>query len=289
MEAITVAESTNGDAPEATFDGEAEATRSTVELFQWSKYVHVGAGAAECEHAEDGECKDSQHFHAWVCLPNVFQIRDIGEKARAAKARKKRALLDPESDSYAIMEDELADYARDDMTGMIERIAQANISKRIGEIVRELQEDERFENQEQDAEELRRLTALPEDERGDKEEYDRLQAQVLAYGESFEKLVGEQQEREQESLRKQPAEQVIELERRRRIEETSAEMFWHTYYTWAMYVGARQPVKSGFAIRRKFPQAEDLRSAPPEVVTALREAIAELENATAVRSDAAGN
>jgi hypothetical protein len=290
MEATaTVVASENGVAPvEATFDGVAEATRSNDELFQWSKFVHVGVGAAECEHGEDGECKDQAHFHSWVCLPNVFQIRDIGEKARAAKARKKRALLDPESDSYAIMEDELADFARDDMPRLVENVARSNVAKRVNDIVKELKEDERFENQEQDAEELRRQTALPEGER-DKEEYERLQAQIVAYGERFDELLAEHQKREEESLRALPPEEVTELERRRRIEETSAEMFWHTYYTWAMYVGARQPVKSGFAIRRKFPAAEDLKAAPPEVVTALREAIAELEGATAVRSDAAGN
>jgi hypothetical protein len=280
--------SQNGAAVEPTFDGSAEATRSTEELFRWSKYVHVGVGAGECEHGEDGECGDERHFHSWVCLPNIFQVRDVGEKARAAKARKKRALMDPESDSYAILEDELADYARDNMADLIDRVAQANVTRRMGDIIKELHDDERFEHQEQDAEELRRLTVLPEEGRP-KEEYERLQAQVAAYGERFDELVSEQQEREQTMLRGMAPAEVVEFERRRRIEEASAEVFWHTYYTWCMYVGARQPVRSGFALRRKFVQAEDLKSAPPEVVTALREAIAELENATAARSDAAGN
>src|SRR6059058_472198 len=109
MEMSTVDKPVAEAEPAAEFDGQAEATRSTSELFRWSDYVHVGTDADTCEHAEDGMCADPQHFHAWVCLPNTFQIRDIADKARAAKARKVRALRDPESDSYAVLEEDLAE------------------------------------------------------------------------------------------------------------------------------------------------------------------------------------
>src|SRR5438445_543555 len=72
----------------------AEATRTTKHLFSYSKYVHAGDGAEECEHREDGKCEDAAHFHGWVCLPNSLQHRDILDKARAAKARRRRALRD---------------------------------------------------------------------------------------------------------------------------------------------------------------------------------------------------
>jgi hypothetical protein len=274
--------------PEPTFDGEAEATRSSEELFQWSAYVHVGTRAADCEHGEDGECKDPKHFHAWVCLPNIFQMRDIGEKARAAKARRKRALRDPESDVCVVLEDDLADIVADRYDDLLDAVATANVEKELTDIAAELAKDERFENQQQDAEELRRLSALPEEER-DKEAYERLQADVLAYGEKFEEIVNERQKAERISLEKLSREDVIEIERRSRIDNISTETYLHTYYTWAMYIGTRQPTANGFPSRRKFSQPEDLKVASPEVVTAVREAVRQLEERTTVRSDAAGN
>jgi REP element-mobilizing transposase RayT len=44
-----------------------------------------------------GKCTDPDHFHAWIRLPNQFQIRDIAEKAKAAQARKKRMLRDQQT------------------------------------------------------------------------------------------------------------------------------------------------------------------------------------------------
>src|SRR5437763_3882630 len=281
----------------ATYNGAAEATRSSAELFQWSKYVHVGTGAAECEHGQDGKCDRKPaplpgggmegHFHAWVCLPNSFQIRDIGDKARAAKARKSRALRDRESDSYTVLEEELAELVRDGMDSVIEAAARAEVEKRLPEIIDSLKDDERFPHQDQDAEEFRRLEALPEADR-DEEEFDRLKAQVLAYSERFDEIIAEQERRERESMARTP-EQAIEIERRSRIDHISVEAYLHTYYTWAIYVGTRRPVTHGLPLARSFNGPEDLRLAPPEVVTVLREAIRELEEKTTVRGDAAGN
>lgn len=286
MEATVVANQ-NGAAAEG-YDGQAEATRSTAELFQWSMFVHVGAGADECEHGEDGACQDASHFHAWVCLPNAFQMRDIGEKARAARARRKRALRDPESDSYAVLEDDLADIARDRMDELIDAVARTNVDKQLTDIVDELRRDERFENHEQDAEEFRRLDAVPEGER-DTEEYERLGEQIKAYAERFDEVIQQRQERERTSLRNLKTAEVVDIERRSRIDAIATEFYLHTYYTWSMYIGTRRPTTDGFPSRRKFKEPEDLKNAPPEVVTALREAIRTLEERTTVRSDAAGN
>ena len=273
--------------PEPTYDGSAEATRSAEELFQWSTYVHVGAGAVECEHGEDGTCKDPKHFHAWLCLPNTFQMRDIGEKAQAARARKRRALRDPEADSYAVLEDLLADLRREQMDALVESADTANVAKRLAEIVEGIKDDERFEHQEQDAEEFRRLEALPEEER-DAEEFERLQAQMNDYAKQVEEIVGEHERREREALRNDP-DRAVDIERQTRIDNISREVYLHTYYTWAIYIGTRVPITDGFPAQRKFRHPEDLKIAPPEVVLALREAIGRLEDKTTVRSDAAGN
>lgn len=274
---------------EASHDGAAEATRSTTELFQWSGHVHVGAGAESCEHAEDGACADEKHFHGWLCLPNAFQIRDIADKARAAKARKVRALRDKESDSYQVLEMDLDDLRRDHYDDLVKALARGEVEKRMADIVRGVAEgDERFENHAQDLEELTRLRALPDDER-DSEEVERLEADMLAYGEAMQEVIDAETEKEAERLKGMAPDDVVELERRARIDEVGTEAYLHTYYTWCMFTGTREVGTSQFTSKRKFSHLDALRDAAPEVVTALREKVRELEQRTMVRSEAMGN
>lgn len=275
--------------PEASYDGEAAATQSAEELFQWSGYAHVGAGAEECEHRIDGACTDKRHFHVWVCLPNTFQIRDIVDKARAAQARKRRTLRDPESDSYAVLEVELEELRRPQVYDkLLKEIASREVDQQLVDLMRELQEDERFEHHAQDAEELRRLQELPEDER-DPEEYSRLLADMEAYGEQLQRVVDERENREEERLRAMSQDDVLALEREFRIDNITNEIYLHTYYSWVMYVCARMPSTEEFPSRRMFASPDVMRSAPPEAVMALREKIRSLENRTVERGDATGN
>lgn len=283
--------------PEAApaHDGAAEATRSTEELFQWSGYVHVGVGAEECELRVEGGCTDKKHFHAWVCLPNPYQVRDIVDKARAARARKSRALRDAgtdkreASDSYVTLEDELDNMRRPgDYEQLLGVIARRTIERSLIDILDDLQKDERFENHAQDAEEFRRQQEIPEEER-DKEEYERLQADMLAYGEEMQKVIDDRTEAEITNLKSRPQDEVIDIERQARIDEIASEVYLHTYYTWAIYTGAREPSTEGFPSVRKFADALALKVAPPEVIFALREKIRTLEQRTVSRGDAAGN
>jgi hypothetical protein len=290
--------------PEPSHDGAAEATRSTQELFRWSGFVHVGAGAEQCEHRLDGQCKETPrtnpetggmegHFHAWICLPNPYQVRDIQEKARAARARKVRALRDPESDSGVILEGELDELRREHMDELVQAIASRNVDAELMDIVREVQEREEFENQAADAEEFQRLQQIPEVDRTseEQEEHTRLAAQMLKYGETMQEILDKRREAEVERLKGLDPDKVIDIEREFRIKSQADEMFLFTYYTWAIYVGTREPTATGMPTQRKFPDAQAQRSAPPEVVNALREKIRELESATTqeTRGDAAGN
>lgn len=274
--------------PTPAYNGEAEATRSTSELFQWSGYVHVGRGAEECEHRADGACEEAEHFHAWLCLPNPFQIRDITDKARAAKARKQRALREKGSDLYEVLEADLRELRYDRYDELVEALAAAEVDRRLPDIVRELQDDERFEHYAQDAEEFRRLRELPEDER-DAEEWTRLEADMQAYGHELEEAVRRERQSERERLEALPADEVIDRERRSRIENIGTEVYLHTYYTWAMFIGTRKPSNELFPSQRRFASPEELRDAPPEVVIKLREKIGALESQITGRGDAAGN
>lgn len=286
--------------PEAppSHDGSAEATRSTAELFEWSGYVHVGGDAPECEERLTGACSNPKHFHAWVTMPNPYQIRDIVDKARAAKARKRRALRDAgdpakgrePSDSYMTLEDQLDSLREPEQyKQLITIIARRRIEMSLVEILDSMQKDERFEHHAQDSEEFQRLEALPEDER-DKEEYERLQADMMAYGEEMQKVVDERIETEQAHLKNETPDQVIEYERLFRIEDIASEAYLHIYYTWAIFTGTRKPSTEGFPSERKFKDPEALRNAPPEVIVALREKLRSLEQrTTSGRGEAAGN
>lgn len=267
------------------YDGEAEATRSAAELFQWSDYVHVGRGASECPEATTGKCSDPGHFHAWVCMPNTYQVRDIVDKSAAAKARKRRALHEEGSDAYETLEMQLDEAYDDHRERMISELSKYLGDKRLLEFIRELRDDERFEHYDQDAQEYRRLSALPEDERG--EEFERLHADMESYREALQARVDEELNGQVERLRALPRAELLDEERRRRVELITNEAYNHTYYTWAIYVGVRDSKE--FSSTRRFKSLEELHAAPPEVVQALRDKIADLELRMYERGGASGN
>jgi hypothetical protein len=205
MEAATAEapqEQTNGSPPVV-----ADAERTRHDIFRYSEYVHVGPGVEECElfvALADPErdksrplpvCSDPDHFHAWCRLPNPFQVRDIAEKASAARARRARMLKDPESDSHAILEaelDSLLDPTLKDI--VVEEIIERDFAEdyddamrrvkavEVEDFVPEDEDDETpklYANIEQDQEEFTRQTRLPEEQRGD--DYEELGKTVRAF------------------------------------------------------------------------------------------------------------
>lgn len=299
MEAATVARQAPPE-PAPSHDGAAEATRSTEELFQWSTYVHVGPGSAECEHAIDGQCKERVrlasdgsvigHFHAWLCMPNTFQQRDVQEKAAAAKARKRRSLQDPESDARAVLEEQVEAWGLTDETyaELVKMIAQRRTEGGYREITNELNDSDQFEHYAADLEEFQRLAALPEDDR-DPDEWKRLEKDVDAYRVAFETKATEHFESEKARLERMPKADVLDIERKYQVDSLSGEQYLHTYYTWVYYTGARKPVLDDYPTERVFAKPEALRDAAPEVITGLRAAYRNLERRMLGRSDAAGN
>jgi hypothetical protein len=278
---------------DAPVDG-AEATRPTAHLFQYSQYVHAGEGSEECEHGRDGKCDDPSHFHAWVCLPNSLQHRDILEKARAARARRKRALKDaggdgrPSSDAYETLESELDDLLSGDVeaivTEMAARRARKGMAGRISEVI---EDDERFENYYQDAEEWRRLSELAEEERG--EEFAALDREMTEFEEAV-KLRGDQDlAREKATLASLGPEAFRNVVREARIEGEAAEAHITAYYAWLSFVGTRRVPSAKLAdTARYFPSMEAFRRAAPETISVIDETVQDLESRMQ-RGDAAGN
>src|SRR5207245_9667 len=201
----------------------AEATRSPNHLFQYSKFVHAGAGAGECEHAEDGKCDDPEHFHAWICLPNSLQHGDITEKARAAKARRKLAMRDPQTAAYAILEAELDDLLRGDRSGLIRTIADHEVRQRLGELVRLTRDEERFEDYGQQREEWQRLNRLPEDDRP-AEEWEQAEKIVNEFQAAVEERIKAATETQRAALEGMDDEQLRDVVRNSRVEGETEEV-----------------------------------------------------------------
>lgn len=274
----------------------AAAEKARREIFRYSDYVHVGDGAEDCAHATDGECKDDSHFHAWVRLPNPFQVRDIAEKARAARARRIRSLRDPESDAAAILESELDDLRDESLRDIIiEEIIDQDFPTDYDAAQREVMDledpdwvvDEDNEDAEvpklhanimQDQEEYARQSQLPEDQRG--EDYPELQKTVTAWSEAINAALEQQQAPRREALKARPLDELIDVVRRKRIGMSADEVHLHTFNTWQWYVCTYRPRKKGTPNERVYRDIAQFKyEAPGEVVAALQVTFRELEMA----------
>jgi hypothetical protein len=280
------------------------AIKNPKQLFQFSGYVHVGSGVEECEltkafeDLEAGtpdvkpteECDNPEHFHCWVCLPNAFQVKDIGEKARAAKARKLRALKDsgrdgnPATDSHVTLEAEMDSITELDRERLTGEVVSAYVGKDLSVILNELSEKEEFEDHDQDVEESRRLMSTPDDEKT-QEEVDQVEGKLKEFGEAFESEVKGREANKKAELDAMNRDEFVEVIRKKRIEDLSVIAYNNTNYEWMMFSGTRLATKHN---TRKFMELKDLRGAPPEVVSAIRVKIRQLENAQS-GGDASGN
>lgn len=251
---------------------------------RWTSFVHVGEGAEECpnvnEEAMANTCQDSSHFHAWVRLPNPYQHRDIHEKASAAKARRLRALRDPESDSHLIMESELGELSLSDPSQLVEELLSLDFSRDYLEAIKEVDEEERFENFRQDREELERLTRIPEEDRP-AEEYEQLTKHVTAYNEAVNERLQAIQAPRRQTLSEMSMEALIDQVRKHRIEEDASEQFLHHYRSWMWFVCTFE-ISAGVTGRpekRIFNSIEEMKSEPEQILEAISNTFTELERA----------
>jgi hypothetical protein len=121
--------------------------------------------------ASTGDCGDEEHFHAWIRLPNPFQIRDITEKARAARARKKKELDDETSDARVTLEFDLQDLAATTKEVIVNEIVDKDFADDYRKAVREVdtQLDPDYAPKDEDDE----IPKLWEHIDQDREEYER--------------------------------------------------------------------------------------------------------------------
>lgn len=275
---------TNGTAPVA------DAEKTQEERFKWRRWVHRGVGAAECEHKTDGKCADDEHFHALCRLPTPFQIRDITEKAAAAKARRLRMLRDPDSDARVILEDELDGLKFVDKELLADELLDEQFTEHYVEAVKlvddlddpdhvpEGEEPIRklYANIDQDREEYIRQRDLPEEQRGD--DFAELEKTYAAYSKAIEEEMERLAKPRRDHLLSLTLEELIEQIRQRRMEAQGYEAHLHTFNMWQMYVCTYKPTGKGIPRERVWPTLEDMKyNEDGGVILEVRQAFEDLE------------
>jgi hypothetical protein len=255
-------------------------------MFAYSEFIHVGAGAATCEERETGTCADPLHFHAWIRLPNVIQKASIREKAQAAKARRARQLRDPETDAYAILEDEMeetrraAEATEANKELLVDGLLMKTFRRDHARVIAEMQEEEEWSTFNEDKLRYDHLLSLPEEER-DADEFEELDRHLKAYVDEVKRRVDKAQEPERQALMARDIEGLIEMARDARISEIGMMVFDETWMAWQMLVMTLKPrpIEQGPPVERVFKDMAQLQSAAPEVITALEEGFDRLERA----------
>lgn len=290
MEAATVPAAVE----DRTHDDNAAAGTPRKELFKWSQWVHVGDGAQDCAHAEDGKCGDDEHFHGWCRLPNPYQAKDILEKARAARARRMRTLRDPDSDARAVIEDDLQvirdSGAREILVDEIVNVMQSEFTVEATREVMDydkpqdqLEDDEEGEDGEepkqyalidQDIEEMRRLRELPEDQRG--EDYEGLVRHVEAYRQAVEEAEERIRAPRRETLMAKTWDELIEIVRQDRMENDASEAFLNAYQLWHWFACTYKRRGNDERAFKDFTQMK--LNTPTDVIEALRLTFDDLES-----------
>jgi hypothetical protein len=264
-----------------------EGKRDPQQLFRYSSWVHIGPGAEDCKEGTEGTCTDFMHFHAWCRLPNQLQHGEIQEKALAAKARRIRQFRDPDSDAHAALEGELDELARLGDTAksaIIEEIVKRDWWRDLLQAQRELAEeviegtdDKKYahieDDQERFAELERKAQAEERDPSGD-EEYRELQKHLQDYADRLEARHTEIAAPKKEALEGRDLNALLDTLREDRINAYSGETLMQTYSEYEWFYGTL--VKPPYGERR-FKSREQMLSAAPEVIDALRETFEDLE------------
>ncbi len=284
MTTVTVPQETPAEASEPVI---AEAQKDTEEaLFQWNTWVHVGVGARECAKGRDGTCDDSTHFHAWVRLPNPWQVRDIVDKATAARARYKKLLRDPDSDQALALEEMLEALEEEDKELLVAELVDKHWPEDYAAAVRAVDDQEdpdyeagddedgrpprRFAHIDQDREEWQRQNGLPED--GRTPDFAVLEKNIAEYGDAVQEELERLAAPRRAALEGLSVKELVDKIRPGRIEELATEQYLHWHAAWSWLACTFKGCKTGTPRDRVWSDINTMKQqAPPEVVEALRE------------------
>lgn len=265
--------------------------RTEARLFRFSDYVHVGEGSADCEHGTDGKCRDEDHFHAWVRLPNKFQIVQIKERAQAARSRVIRQSKDPETDRWEIINNQVMEARMTGSEGMTAELLQRKEWRYMNQAMRELINDDNAEDSgesedapvsqwatvEEDQRRYRHLSELPEDER-DADEFGELTRHLAAWNEALDVRYQELITPEREALEARSEDELGDMVRDIAATEQADSIYMREFTRQEMVVCTLRPNGTKHPKDRTFGDVEQLSSESPEVVAGLEAIFNELEN-----------
>lgn len=252
-----------------------------VKVNDYTSYVHVGPGAEECEHGEDGKCAVVDHFHAWCRLPNPFERNDLREHGEAASARMRRTLADEDSNARVILDGELEGLKHlGDMEMLLtQALAPHFLNDQIGAI-REVEEDHpEYKHIDTDKARLDVLEAMNEAERPE-DEYTTLRKTVQDHTAAVNKARGEIEAPRKKSLEEKGLDGVVEIIRDQRIDNLATRAHNEEYARWEWYICCfkpKAPDKPGFPNERSFGSIEQFRMQPGEIIEAVAETVTRLE------------
>lgn len=271
----------------------ADAEKTHEERFKWRAWVHF-PDAAGCVDATNGKCKDPEHFHALCRLPNPYQQNDIVEKAQAARARRLRMLRDVESDARVILEDQLEGLKDTPQEIIVDELVDFTFTEDYTTALREVEgrldpdyvpegdEDipKLWANIDQDREEYMRQRELPEDQQSD--DFGELEKTYAKYSLEVREELERVQEPQKEHLMSLDKGELIDMIRRRRMEEQGTQAYLQAYMTWQMYVGTFKPVNRGTPNERVWSDINEMRNtAERDVIVAVKEVFDHLDNQAA--------
>ncbi|MDQ1584482.1 MAG: hypothetical protein QOF36_2536 [Microbacteriaceae bacterium] len=284
-ETVTTVETSEGQ------EGAQEGNVSQPPIFAYSRYLDLPE-ECEAEQAKRGSCKDPEHFHAWLRLPNKFEHKEIRDEALAAKARKARALRMEGSNAYEVLEEEMDRLLSEaDTEDIIVELLSLDHAEDVEKAKREVMsieadplakddpsdEDEEpvllYEHIDRDQARLDELQDMPESERPE-DEYVELLNHVHGYYTALDKELQAIQEPAREAFRAKEKSELVNIIRQARIRAEGTQEFLHVYNAHQWVAGTLKSDKSG----RKFGDLEHLKSAAPEVVTAIQMAFYLMEN-----------
>lgn len=236
-------------------------------------------------------------FRCFVRLPNDFQHKDIREKAMAAKARRVRALKNPSTDSFEVLEFELEAVAQSE--GAVDNLVHELLLERVDrdryEAIQEVNQEEEWEHVRQDQERFRSMQSMTSDERSE-EEWQTLINHLAKYAQAIEDKTTEIQAPRRQALEALGLDGLLEKVRERRIDAEGRRVFNDTYSFWQIYSGALK-LPEGFdpdnvtmetmPRERIFATEQELRECDALIATNIQLAFEALEGA--LSSMTAGN
>jgi hypothetical protein len=260
-------------------------------LYEYSAWVHIGPGADGCEDVNEDEgrvdCSNPTHFHAWCRLPNQLQHRELREKGLAAKARRTRLLRDPESDAFAILEEELDQLARlgdEAKASIVDEIlaktwwrdyqeAVADVRETEGEADEDGEPGKLYEHIEDDQQRFLELSEMAPEDRSE-DEYESLRRHLTTYNDLVDERARAIAQPARTTLEALDINALVDKVRDDRIESSSMETFLHTYNIreWALCT-----LRSKVRPERLFPSVEALEQAAPEVIAEIGRVFTDLE------------